>query len=75
MFSSHVALALKMVRLAALAREAAVNEERNRLAGEIHDSLAQSFAGIVMQLNCRLEIAGPYLAPGAEAEMQLFRTA
>jgi signal transduction histidine kinase len=25
-------------------------EERNRLAGEIHDSLAQSFAGISMQL-------------------------
>jgi signal transduction histidine kinase len=26
-------------------------EERNRLAGEIHDSLAQSFAAIVMQLS------------------------
>jgi signal transduction histidine kinase len=28
-----------------------VLEERNRLAGEIHDSLAQSFAGISMQLS------------------------
>lgn len=50
LLSSHVALALKMIRLSVFAREAALNEERNRLAGEIHDSLAQSFAGIAMQL-------------------------
>jgi signal transduction histidine kinase len=31
-------------------------EERNRLAGEIHDSLAQSFAGIAMQLNLAGEV-------------------
>jgi PAS domain S-box-containing protein len=32
-------------------RESAVLGERNRLAGEIHDSLAQSFVGISMQLD------------------------
>jgi signal transduction histidine kinase len=32
-------------------RESAVLEERNRLAGEIHDSLAQSFVAISMQLD------------------------
>src|SRR6266403_842751 len=32
------------------ARQSAVLEERNRLAGEIHDGLAQSFTGICMQL-------------------------
>jgi signal transduction histidine kinase len=32
------------------AKQSAVLEERNRMAGEIHDSLAQSFAGISMQL-------------------------
>ena len=48
--SSHVTLALKMIRLSELAQEAAGPQERNRLAGEIHDSLAQSFAGIAMQL-------------------------
>jgi signal transduction histidine kinase len=32
------------------AAEAAVLEERNRLAGEIHDSIAQSFSGICMHL-------------------------
>jgi len=32
------------------AREAGVAEERGRLAGEIHDTLAQGFAGILTQL-------------------------
>lgn len=32
------------------AREAGVAEERGRLAGEIHDTLAQGFAGIITQL-------------------------
>jgi signal transduction histidine kinase len=36
--------------LAKTARQSAVLEERNRLAEEIHDSLAQSFVGISMQL-------------------------
>ncbi|MEM1182263.1 MAG: two-component regulator propeller domain-containing protein [Acidobacteriota bacterium] len=35
---------------AALDRAAAITEERARLAGELHDNLAQSFAGIAMQL-------------------------
>jgi signal transduction histidine kinase len=34
----------------ARARESAAREERNRLAGEIHDGLAQSFTAICMQL-------------------------
>jgi signal transduction histidine kinase len=32
------------------AKESAVLEERNRLAGEIHDSFTQLFAGIALQL-------------------------
>ena len=43
-------LAIHLTRLAKAARQSAVLEERNRLAGEIHDSLAQNFAGISMQL-------------------------
>jgi PAS domain S-box-containing protein len=43
-------LALHLTRLANTSRQSAVLEERNRLAGEIHDSLAQNFAGISMQL-------------------------
>jgi two-component system, NarL family, sensor kinase len=43
-------LAIRLTRLAKTARQSPVLEERNRLAGEIHDSLAQNFAGIAMQL-------------------------
>jgi signal transduction histidine kinase len=43
-------LAIHLTRLANASRQSAVLEERNRLAGEIHDSLAQNFAGISMQL-------------------------
>jgi signal transduction histidine kinase len=37
-------------RLVAQAREAGVVEERQRLAGEIHDTLAQGLTGIIAQL-------------------------
>jgi signal transduction histidine kinase len=49
--ATQASLAVQLTRLARTARESAVIEERNRLAGEIHDSLAQSFAGISMQLS------------------------
>jgi len=49
--ATQASLAIQLTQLAKTARESAVLEERNRLAGEIHDSLAQSFAGISMQLS------------------------
>jgi signal transduction histidine kinase len=49
--ATQASLAIQLTRLAKGARESAVLEERNRLASEIHDSLAQSFAGISMQLS------------------------
>jgi predicted ATPase/signal transduction histidine kinase len=49
--ATQASLAIQLTKLARTARESAVLEERNRLAGEIHDSLAQSFAGISMQLS------------------------
>ncbi|MBV8682476.1 MAG: GAF domain-containing protein, partial [Caulobacteraceae bacterium] len=49
-FGNQIALALEMRRLAAAAGEAAVLQERNRLAREIHDTLAQGFAAIRLQL-------------------------
>jgi signal transduction histidine kinase len=49
--ATQASLAIQLTRLAKTARESAVLEERNRLASEIHDSLAQSFAGISMQLS------------------------
>jgi nitrate/nitrite-specific signal transduction histidine kinase len=48
--ASQAALAIEMTRLADQARAGAVVEERNRLAREIHDTLAQGLAAIVQQL-------------------------
>jgi signal transduction histidine kinase len=47
--ASQASLAIQLTRLAKGARQSAVLEERNQLAGEIHDSLAQLFTGISMQ--------------------------
>jgi signal transduction histidine kinase len=46
----QVILVVQFTRLAEEAKQAAIYEERNRLAGEIHDTLAQTFTGISVQL-------------------------
>jgi signal transduction histidine kinase len=51
----QASLAIQLTRLANTARQSAVLEERDRLAGEIHDSLAKSFAGICMHLTVAAE--------------------
>jgi PAS domain S-box-containing protein len=48
--ANQAALSLRISRLGQQAQEAAVLEERNRMAREIHDTLAQAFTGIVLQL-------------------------
>lgn len=48
--ASHLASALEGLRAAALDREAAASEERAMLAGELHDSIAQSLAFLKIQL-------------------------
>ncbi len=47
----YMSLAVCFVRLASRAEEAAVLDERTRIAEEIHDSLAQNFVAIVTQLD------------------------
>jgi signal transduction histidine kinase len=54
--ATQASLAIQLTRLAKSAKQSAVLEERNRLAGEIHDSLAQNFAGISMQLFAAEEV-------------------
>jgi PAS domain S-box-containing protein len=54
--ATQASLAIQLTRLAKAASQSAVLEERNRLAGEIHDSLAQSFAGVSMQLDAAQEV-------------------
>lgn len=53
--ANQAVLALELMRLADAARGAAVTEERNRLARDIHDILAQDFVAIMAHLRsmCR----------------------
>jgi two-component system, NarL family, sensor kinase len=54
--AQQATLALQLTRLAEQARNAAVTEERNRMAREIHDTLAQSFTGILIQLQAAEQV-------------------
>jgi PAS domain S-box-containing protein len=54
--ATQASLAIHLTELARSAKQSAVLEERTRLAGEIHDSLAQSFTGITMQLEMAKEL-------------------
>ncbi len=53
----QVAVAVDNARLYDQSREVAVLEERNRLAREIHDTLAQGLTGIVVQLEAAERVA------------------
>ncbi|MBE7385130.1 MAG: GAF domain-containing protein [Leptolyngbya sp. SIO1E4] len=55
--TQQATLAIQLMRLADEAKHAAIFEERNRLAGEIHDTLAQAFTGISLQLGVAKSIA------------------
>ena len=48
--ASHLASAMENLRLNALEKEAAVAQERNLLARELHDSIAQSLAFLKIQV-------------------------
>jgi PAS domain S-box-containing protein len=54
--ASQASLAIQLTRLAKSARDTAVLEERNQLAGEIHDTLAQLFTGISLQLGAARKV-------------------
>lgn len=47
--AQQAAIAMQMERLARLVESSAVRTERERMAAEIHDNLAQSFTSIAMQ--------------------------
>jgi signal transduction histidine kinase len=49
-------LAIHLTTLAEKSRQAAILEERNRMAREIHDTLAQAFTGVIVQLGAASRI-------------------
>ncbi|PTY07877.1 hypothetical protein DB347_06520 [Opitutaceae bacterium EW11] len=48
--ANQAMLAMELARLSAESRESAINAERNRFARDIHDTLAQGFTGVIVQL-------------------------
>src|SRR5437867_2153857 len=67
-------LAIQLNEFAEQSRQAAVLEERNRLARDIHDTLAQGFTGVIVQLEavedaiacCRRKEANAHLQRASE---------
>jgi len=57
-FAEQLSLALQLARLTEHAARAAAQEERHRLAREIHDSLGQAFTAILIQLRSAEETLG-----------------
>lgn len=55
--AQQATLAVQLTRLAEQGRQSAVLEERNRMAREIHDTLAQAFTGILLQVGVAKRIA------------------
>lgn len=56
LFSRHLEDMVNLTQMAERKRRLAIIEERTRIAREIHDTLAQGFTGIVVQLNAAEEI-------------------
>jgi signal transduction histidine kinase len=54
--AAHAAIAVKNAQLFAQAEELAVAEERNRIAGELHDRLAQNLASLLMKVDFGLSL-------------------
>jgi PAS domain S-box-containing protein len=67
----QVMLALQLNEFAEQGRRAAVFEERNRMARDIHDTLAQGFTGVIVQLEAAEDAIS--LGSRKEADAHLHR--
>ncbi len=67
-------LAIQMTRLAEQNRQAAIVDERNRMAREMHDTLAQGFTGIVVQLEAAEDALGAAAPEAAARHLNRART-
>jgi len=71
--ADQLAVAIENARLYEETRQMAVMEERNRMAREIHDTLAQGFSGIILQLEAA-EQALSSDAPAVERHLNQARS-
>ena len=53
--ANQAMLAMELTRLSAQNRQAGIMAERNRVARDIHDTLAQGFTGVIVQLEAAQE--------------------
>lgn len=68
----QAALALSLEQMSTVQRSAALAQERNRIARDLHDLLAQSFTGIAMQIEAaRAEFPG--LPESVEVRLEKIR--
>jgi PAS domain S-box-containing protein len=68
--ANQAMLAIQLARLSAESRDAAVMAERNRMARDIHDTLAQGFTGVIVQLEAASEARSKHLPDEADAHLQ-----
>ena len=71
--ANQVMLAMQLNRLSKESREAAVVAERNRMARDIHDTLAQGFTGVIVQLEAAADATSRQLADEAEEHLRRAR--
>jgi signal transduction histidine kinase len=67
--ANQAILAMQLTRLSAQSRESAVMAERNRLARDIHDTLAQGFTGVIVQLEAAADAKSKGLAKEADEHL------
>jgi len=72
--ANQAMLAIQLARLSAQSRQSGIMEERNRMARDIHDTLAQGFTGVIMHMEAaqqamlrkRIEVVSGHLRGAGE---------
>ncbi len=67
--ANQAMLAMQLTRLSGESRESAVIAERNRMARDIHDTLAQGFTGVIVQLEAAADAKSQGLAKEEEEHL------
>ncbi|PTY07923.1 hypothetical protein DB347_06780 [Opitutaceae bacterium EW11] len=68
--ANQAMLAMQLSRISAQSRQTAVLAERNRMARDIHDTLAQGFTGVIVQLEAAADARAQGLGPEAGDHLQ-----